>query len=175
MACLLATISSSFHLQWFTLMWTGCQGISKVAKMAKKRQNGQKYKISSNWLPVGAFDTNGMLAKISSSFHLQWFTMIWTGCQEISKVAKVTKKPPNITRFCQNLLHLALMACLLRFLISIFSEFTLMWTGCQGIPKVSLRLQSGPKGEHDVLLLLLFCFFVSPKNLSWPQCSGIIK
>ena len=48
-----------------------CQGISKVAKLAKKHQNGQKYKIASNWLPVGIFDINGMLATISSSFHLQ--------------------------------------------------------------------------------------------------------
>ena len=73
MARLLARISSSFHLQWFTLMWTGCQGISKltnVAKIAKKRQNGQKYKISSNRLLVGVFDINGMFATISPSFHL---------------------------------------------------------------------------------------------------------
>ena len=58
---------------------------------------------------------------------------------------------------------------LLRFLISIFSEFTLMWTGCQGIPKVSLRLQSGPKGEHDVLLLLLFCFFAQARDIKSSQ------
>ena len=48
---------------------------------------------------------------------------MWTGCQEISKVARMTKKTAKVTRFCQNwLVHLALMACLLRFLLSIFSN-----------------------------------------------------
>jgi hypothetical protein len=79
-------------------MWTGCQGISKVAKMAKKRQNGQKDKISSNWLLVGVFDINGMFSTISPSFHLH-ATMMWIGCQEISKVDKITQKTPKLPNF----------------------------------------------------------------------------
>ena len=154
-----------------------CQGISKVAKLAKKRQNGQKYKISSNWLPVGVvFDINGFACY---DFFLFPSSVNYHDVDRLSRDIKSShndqKKAKHYQIHQHWLVHLALMACLLRFLIYIFSEFTLMWTSCQGIPKVSLRLQSGPKGGHNVLLLQLFCFFVSPQNLSWPQCSGIIK
>ena len=169
MARLLARISSSFHLQWFTLMWTGCQGISKLTKVAKIAKN-TKFRQIGCWLTYLTLMACLLRFLLRSIYILQWFTMIW-----ISKVAKMTKKAKHYEISSKLIGASSINGLLLRFLISIFSEFTLMWTGCQGIPKASLRLQSGPKGEYDVLLLLLFCFFVSPKNLSWPQCSGIIK
>ena len=121
MACLLARISSSFHLQWFTLMWTGCQGISKLTKVAKIAKN-TKFRQIGCWLTYLTLMACLLRFLLRSIYILQWITMIW-----ISKEPKWPKKP-NITKFRQNwLVHLALMACYSDFLFP--SSVNLPWCG----------------------------------------------